>query len=54
MNMQELSRLILSLREIGLTGDEITNLLIYVESGNDEYKPKRIFRNDEKNEQGIH
>ena len=41
MNMQEITRLIKALRAAGWTGDEITDLLIYLESGNEEYKPKK-------------
>ena len=41
MNMQEITRLIKALRAAGWTGDEITDLLIYLESGDEEYKPKK-------------
>ncbi|MBO6305024.1 MAG: hypothetical protein J6M62_08125 [Selenomonadaceae bacterium] len=42
MNMQEVSRFFIALREMGLTDKEIGDLMIYVESGNDEYKPKKL------------
>ena len=35
--MQENARLILALRDMGLTDKEIGDLIIYIESGNDEY-----------------
>ena len=40
VNMQ-ITRLIKALRAAGWTGDEITDLLIYLESGDEEYKPKK-------------
>ncbi len=40
--MQEIVRLLTGLREIGLTEKEIDDFLIYIGTGNEEYKPKRI------------
>lgn len=40
MNMQETARLILALRGAGWTDTQITNLLLYVENGEEQYKPK--------------
>lgn len=39
MTMQELSRLILGLQAAGWNGDEINNLLLWIESGDEHYKP---------------
>ena len=41
MNMQENYRLIEALESAGWTAEEIINLLKYVESGEEQYKPKR-------------
>jgi len=40
MEMQEIVRLIRALRAEGWGGDSIDDLLIYVESGEGEYKPR--------------
>ena len=40
MNMQENFRLIEALQSAGWTAEEIINLIKYVESGEDQYKPK--------------
>ncbi len=40
MNMQETARLILALRAAGWTDTQITDLLLYVENGDEKYKPK--------------
>lgn len=40
MNMQENFRLIEALQSAGWTADEIINLIKYVESGEEQYKPK--------------
>lgn len=40
MNMQEMTRLIRGLREAGWTEKEINDFLLYIESGEDQYKPK--------------
>ncbi len=42
MNMQEMARFILGLSDMGLTAQEINNFIVYIESGNDEYKPKKL------------
>ena len=47
MNLQEMVRFLMGLREIGLTEKEINDFLIYIASGNDEYKPRRAVRQDE-------
>ncbi len=39
MNMQENARLILGLRAVGWTDTEITNFLLWIESGDEQYKP---------------
>lgn len=41
MNMQENFRLIEALQSAGWTSDEIINLIKYVESGEEQYKPKK-------------
>ena len=40
MNMQEVTRLIRALRKEGWDGDAIADLLLYLEDGEGEYKPK--------------
>ena len=40
MNMQENARLILGLRAKGWTDTEIADFLLYIESGEEQYKPK--------------
>ncbi len=40
MNMQEMTRLIRGLREAGWTEKEINDFLLYIESGEEQYKPK--------------
>lgn len=39
MNMSESSRLIIGLRSKGWTDTEITNFILWVETGDDRYKP---------------
>ncbi len=39
MNMTEIARLILGLREAGWSAEKINDFLIYIESGNEVYKP---------------
>lgn len=41
MNMQETSRLILALRSKGWTDTEINNLILYMETGEEQYKPSK-------------
>ncbi len=40
MNIQEISRLILGLRAAGWTEKEINDFMLYIESGDIQYKPK--------------
>ena len=40
MNMQETTRIILGLRAAGWTDTEINDFMIYIESGDENYKPK--------------
>ena len=40
MTMTEIARLITGLRKVGLSGDEINDFLIYIESGDEQYAPK--------------
>lgn len=40
MNMQETSRLILALRSKGWTDTEINDLILYLETGEEKYKPR--------------
>lgn len=39
MNMTEVARLILGLRAAGWTEEEINNFILWVESGDERYKP---------------
>lgn len=47
MNMTEVARLLLGLRAAGWTEKEINDFMLYIESGEEQYKPKP--RNEEKN-----
>ncbi len=40
MNMQEMARLILGLRSAGWTEKTINDFLLFIESGDEKYKPK--------------
>lgn len=40
MEGTEISRIILGLRAIGLSGDEINDFMIYIATGDKEYLPK--------------
>lgn len=40
MNMQETARLILGLRSAGWSEKEINDFLLFIESGEEKYKPK--------------
>ena len=42
MNMQEMSRLILGLRKLGLGDKELADFLLWVENGQEQYEPKPI------------
>ena len=41
MNMTQNSRFILGLRTAGWTEKEINDFMLYIESGDEQYKPKR-------------
>lgn len=41
MNMTDTSRLILGLRAAGWSEKEINDFILYIELGDDQYKPKR-------------
>ena len=47
MNMQEMSRLILGLRKLGLGDKELADFLLWVENGQEQYEPKPIIRQEE-------
>lgn len=49
MNMQEMSRLIIGLQKLGLTGDEITSFLLWIESGDATHMPN-VKKPDPKNQ----
>lgn len=40
MNMQETARLILGLRAAGWSEKEINDFMLFIESGDEKYKPK--------------
>jgi len=40
MNMTEVARLLLRLRASGWTDKEINDFVLYIETGDDQYKPK--------------
>ncbi len=40
MNMTEVARLVLGLRAAGWTEKEINDFVLYIESGEEQYKPK--------------
>lgn len=42
MNMQETARFILGLRAAGWSEKEINDFMLFIESGEDQYKPKPI------------
>ena len=42
MNMQETSRLILGLRAAGWDNDKITDFILWVETGDEKYKPQDL------------
>ncbi len=46
MNMQETSRMILGLRAAGWSEKEINDFLLYIESGEEQYKPKARERDE--------
>ena len=46
MNMQENYRLIEALESAGWTAQEVVNLIKYVESGEEQYRPKKREENN--------
>lgn len=48
MNMQETARFILGLRAAGWTEEQINDFILYIESGDEQYKPQNITDNNEK------
>ncbi len=46
MTMQEMARLILGLKAVGLTAEEINNLMLYIESGDEKYLPRKKSESD--------
>ena len=48
MNMQEMARFILGLRDAGWSEKEINDFMLFIESGEEKYKPKKT----EKKENG--
>lgn len=46
MNMQETARFILGLRSAGWTEEQINDFILYIESGDEKYKPQDIDKND--------
>ena len=40
MNMTEVARLLIGLRTAGWTDTEINDFVLYIETGEDQYKPK--------------
>ncbi len=46
MNMQETARLILGLRSAGWSDKEINDFMLFIESGEEQYKPKPNKEND--------
>lgn len=41
MTMQEMSRLIIGLRELGLGDKELADFLLWIENGEEQYRPKK-------------
>lgn len=41
MNMTEVTRLILGLRSAGWSEKEINDFIVYIESGEEQYKPQK-------------
>ena len=42
MNMQENTKLALGLRALGMSDTEIVNFLLWIETGEEQYRPKQI------------
>ena len=47
MNMQETARFILGLRSAGWTEEQINDFILYIESGDEQYKPHNATDGDE-------
>lgn len=47
MNMTEVARLLLGLRAAGWSEKEIKDFILYIESGEEQYKPKQKKEKDE-------
>lgn len=41
MNMQEVARMIIGLRAAGWTEEEINDFMLFIETGEEQYKPKK-------------
>ena len=41
MTMQEMTRFILGLREAGWTEEKINDFIVFIESGDEKFKPKK-------------
>lgn len=48
MNMQETARLILGLRSAGWSEKEINDFMLFIESGEEQYKPEKKTETDSK------
>lgn len=48
MNMQEIARLIMGLRSAGWDEKKINDFMLYIESGEEQYKPKAEDKKDNK------
>lgn len=44
MNMQEASRIILGLRAAGWSEKDINDFILYIETGDEQYKPKSVVK----------
>lgn len=42
VNMTETARLALGLRALGLSDTEVVNFLLWIETGEEQYKPKTV------------
>ena len=48
MNMQETARLILGLRSAGWTEEQINDFILFIESGDEKYRPRNNTENKDK------
>ncbi len=51
MNMQEVARFIIGLRAAGWTEKQINDFMMYIESGEEQYKPKAENKDEQKEDQ---